>query len=261
MHAAARPFAFLENCVMLHSAAWSHAFTDPHRFVHQVDHLMRTAPGTAAFEAVERGLEASFEAALQGALEAPPAGRGEPARSLPAAAGPPTLASLLPTQAAAAWSAGEPFASAASSGVSPATAVAPVQVPNSPRMEAWGSAIEKVAARHGVPAWLVANVVRQESGGNPDATSPVGAMGLMQLMPATAAELGVASPYDPMQNLDGGVRYLAKMIALFDGDLTRAVAAYNAGPGSVKRHGGVPPFAETQDYVRRILGEGANGNG
>jgi soluble lytic murein transglycosylase-like protein len=99
----------------------------------------------------------------------------------------------------------------------------------------WRSAIAEAADRHGVPAWLVANVVRQESGGNAQATSASGAMGLMQLMPGTAAELGVKAPYDGRQNLDGGVRYLARMIAMFDGDLTRAVAADNAGPGYVAR--------------------------
>ncbi|MEB3197294.1 MAG: lytic transglycosylase domain-containing protein [Candidatus Sericytochromatia bacterium] len=114
--------------------------------------------------------------------------------------------------------------------------------------------IETLSQRHGVPAWLVTNVMRAESAGNPMATSPAGAQGLMQLMPQTAAELGVSDPYDPAQNLEGGVKYLARMIGMFEGDLVRAVAAYNAGPGSVQRFGGVPPFPETQRYVARVLG-------
>lgn len=114
--------------------------------------------------------------------------------------------------------------------------------------------IETKAAVHGLPAWLVKNVVMAESGGNPKATSPVGAQGLMQLMPETARELGVDNPYDAEDNLDGGVRYLKRMLDAFGGDLPKAVAAYNAGPGAVARHGGVPPYAETQAYVRRVLG-------
>lgn len=121
----------------------------------------------------------------------------------------------------------------------------------SPELQAM---IETKAAVHGLPAWLVKNVVLAESGGNPKATSPVGAQGLMQLMPETARELGVDNPYDAEDNLDGGVRYLKRMLDAFGGDLPKAVAAYNAGPGAVARHGGVPPYAETQAYVRRVLG-------
>jgi soluble lytic murein transglycosylase-like protein len=113
--------------------------------------------------------------------------------------------------------------------------------------------IGRVAAKHGVPDWLVRNVVKAESGGNPIARSPVGAMGLMQLMPGTAAELGVSDPFNPAENLDGGTRYLRQMLDRFDGDVAKAVAAYNAGPGAVEKHGGIPPYAETQAYVKRVL--------
>jgi hypothetical protein len=95
-------------------------------------------------------------------------------------------------------------------------------------------------------------VVRAESAWNPAALSRRGAMGLMQLMPATAAELTVADPWDAAENVRGGVRYLSGLLERFD-RLEHAVAAYNAGPAAVERHGGVPPYAETRAYVRRVL--------
>ncbi|HXO18422.1 MAG TPA: lytic transglycosylase domain-containing protein [Thermoanaerobaculia bacterium] len=101
---------------------------------------------------------------------------------------------------------------------------------------------------------LVRAVIQVESGYNARALSRAGAMGLMQLMPDTAAELAVANPYDPEQNLRGGTTYLRRMIDRFAGRLEFAVAAYNAGPEAVVRHGGVPPYPDTRDYVRRVLG-------
>ena len=108
------------------------------------------------------------------------------------------------------------------------------------------------AARHGVPADLFARLVQQESGWNPGAVSSKGAIGLAQLMPQTAARLGV-NPRDPMQNLDGGARYLRMQYDTF-GSWRLALAAYNAGPGAVQQYGGIPPYRETQGYVRAILG-------
>lgn len=110
----------------------------------------------------------------------------------------------------------------------------------------------QAARRHGIPEDLFLRLVQQESGWNPRAVSHKGAIGLAQLMPGTARLLGV-DPEDPQQNLDGGARYLSEQFRAF-GDWRLALAAYNAGPGAVKEHGGVPPFRETQDYVRAILG-------
>lgn len=113
--------------------------------------------------------------------------------------------------------------------------------------------IDEVAAEHGVDARLFRALVEQESGFNPNARSSAGAMGLTQLMPGTARMLGVQNPFDPRENLNGGARYLAQMLREFGGDTRLALAAYNAGPGAVRRHGGIPPFRETQNYVARIM--------
>lgn len=110
------------------------------------------------------------------------------------------------------------------------------------------------ARRHRIPEDLFLRLVQQESGWNPGAVSHAGARGLAQLMPDTARLLGV-NPDDPRQNLDGGARYLRMMYDRF-GDWRLALAAYNAGPGAVDQHRGIPPFRETQDYVRAILGQG-----
>jgi soluble lytic murein transglycosylase-like protein len=108
------------------------------------------------------------------------------------------------------------------------------------------------ARKHGIPEDLFLRLVQQESGWNPRARSHKGAMGLAQLMPGTAAKLGV-NPNDPVQNLNGGARYLRMMYNQF-GNWTLALAAYNAGPGAVAKYGGVPPYRETRNYVRVIAG-------
>jgi soluble lytic murein transglycosylase-like protein len=121
-----------------------------------------------------------------------------------------------------------------------------------PRERDYDRLIMQVAARHRVQPGLVKAVIAAESNFKPDAVSRVGAQGLMQLMPATAAALGVERPFGVVENIDGGVRYLRAMLDRY-GDLTRALAAYNAGPKAVDRYRGVPPYRETQAYVKRVL--------
>jgi soluble lytic murein transglycosylase-like protein len=145
---------------------------------------------------------------------------------------------------------GIPFAAqlgaAAATVAAPAPAVAGSATP-------YDATIQASAARNGVDPALLRGLIRQESGFDPAATSPAGAQGLTQLMPATAAALGVADPRDPAQSIEGGARYLRQQLDRFGGDVPRALAAYNAGPGAVQRFGGVPPYAETQGYVRNVL--------
>lgn len=113
--------------------------------------------------------------------------------------------------------------------------------------------INQAASNHSVDPRLVKAVALVESGFNPSAVSPKGARGLMQLMPATASRNGVNNIHDPAQNIAGGTRYLSHLLNLFDGNLEKSLAAYNAGEGAVARYGGIPPYVETRDYVRRAL--------
>ena len=116
-----------------------------------------------------------------------------------------------------------------------------------------GNLITSAAKKYGVDPKLVSAVAEAESNYRPDAVSSTGAVGVMQLMPDTAAALGVANVYDAQQNIDGGAKYLKEMLNDFGGDVRKAVAAYNAGPQAVKNYNGVPPYAETQNYVNKVL--------
>lgn len=117
----------------------------------------------------------------------------------------------------------------------------------------YGAEIWRAAKRYQVDGMLLASIVETESSFDPEAVSPVGAMGLMQIMPASAAPYGLDNLVDPVDNLEAGTRYISEMLELFEGDLILALAAYNAGPANVRRYGGVPPFPETQRYIDRVL--------
>lgn len=118
--------------------------------------------------------------------------------------------------------------------------------------DAFDHIIKQASSTHGVSEGLIKAVMHTESGFNVNARSPVGAQGLMQLMPATARRFNVSNAYDPQQNIMAGAKYLAWLLKRFNGDQSLALAGYNAGEGNVSKYGGIPPFRETQDYVRRV---------
>lgn len=115
--------------------------------------------------------------------------------------------------------------------------------------------IDQAATRYGVDPAILHGLIQQESGFDPNATSSAGAVGLTQLMPGTASSLGVTNPSDPVQSIEGGARYLSQMMGEFGGNTADALAAYNAGAGAVQRYGGVPPYAETQGYVAKVMAD------
>jgi soluble lytic murein transglycosylase-like protein len=139
-------------------------------------------------------------------------------------------------------------------GAAPATAPGEGTAGTSADTSAYDPLIEQAAARYGVDPAVLHGLIQQESGFDPNAQSSAGAAGLTQLMPGTASSLGVSNPLNPAESIEGGARYLSEMMAKFGGNTEDALAAYNAGPGAVQQYGGVPPYAETQSYVSKVLG-------
>jgi soluble lytic murein transglycosylase-like protein len=166
-----------------------------------------------------------------------------------------TLRSLL--FAAAAFSASPAWLKVHRPSLAPLTPRVSVQMSNFVPLrpeDAYEDLIQEAAQLHGIDAALIRAVMKTESAFNPAAVSPVGAMGLMQLMPALAKEMGVEDPFNPRENVMGGARYLAKLLDMHNGNIKLALASYNAGPGNVRRYRGIPPFRETRNYVRKITG-------
>ncbi|XAY03237.1 lytic tail protein [Paraconexibacter sp. AEG42_29] len=141
-------------------------------------------------------------------------------------------------------------ATAATASAAPAVVPAPTVAAGS---TPYAAEIDAAAAKYGLDPALLRGLVKQESGFDPNARSSAGATGLTQLMPATARSLGVTDATDPAQALDGGANYLKQQLDRFGGDASKALAAYNAGPGAVQKYGGIPPYAETQAYVQKVL--------
>jgi soluble lytic murein transglycosylase-like protein len=165
------------------------------------------------------------------------------------------------SQLATASATGSTTATTATAATATATPMAATGASELPADVPYGAEITAAAKKHGLDPALLAGLVKQESGFNPNAGSPAGARGLTQLMPGTAAALGVTDPTDPAQSLQGGARYLREQLDRFGGDERLALAAYNAGPGAVSKYGGVPPYAETQGYVNKVLANAAGYRG
>jgi soluble lytic murein transglycosylase-like protein len=147
------------------------------------------------------------------------------------------------------------FASALAAAGMPAQGAAPALASSEGASTTqYDALIEAAAQRNGVDPAVLHGLIQQESNFDPGAQSSAGAMGLTQLMPGTASSLGVSDPMNAAESIEGGARYLGQLLSQFGGNTTEALAAYNAGPGAVQQYGGVPPYAETQSYVSKVLG-------
>ena len=136
----------------------------------------------------------------------------------------------------------------------PAATLTPVASATATDSSSYDGLIEQAATRYGLDPAILHGLIQQESGFDPGATSSAGAEGLTQLMPGTASSMGITEPLNPAQSIEGGARYLSQLMSQFGGNVTDALAAYNAGPGAVQQYGGVPPYSETQSYVSKVLG-------
>jgi soluble lytic murein transglycosylase-like protein len=202
-------------------------------------------------------IEESREVSVEGATPNLPS--GSTATSASGAAGSALAGTALPAGAPGQGSTS--FAAALQAATTADTApAAPVGAQGTADLGATGSTsqydplIEQAAARYGIDPAVLHGLIQQESGFDPEAQSGAGAAGLTQLMPGTASSLGVANPLNPAESIEGGARYLSQMMSRFGGNTEDALAAYNAGPGAVQQYGGVPPYAETQSYVQKVLG-------
>jgi soluble lytic murein transglycosylase-like protein len=183
--------------------------------------------------------------------------------STPAAAAPPASSTSFSSALASATGSSNSNASFASlaSPLATQAATAPASAASTssslPAGTPYAAEITAAAQANGLDPALLAGLIKQESGFNPKAGSGAGARGLTQLMPGTAAGLGVNNVLDPVQSINGGAKYLKQQLDAFGGDTAKALAAYNAGPGAVQRFGGIPPYSETQNYVRIVQANAA----
>lgn len=196
---------------------------------------------------------------MSAAIEATMSRIGQLQAMLAAVAGAPTQPTTASTTSS--FSSALSTATAAPAAVAPTATTTPTASATTSTLPAgtpFAAEITAAAQANGLDPALLAGLIKQESGFNPNAGSPAGARGLTQLMPGTAAGLGVTNVLDPAQSINGGAKYLKQQLDAFGGDVALALAAYNAGPGAVKRFGGIPPYAETQNYVRIVQANAAS---